>query len=364
MAEENDDSQKTEEPTQHKLQQAEEKGDVTQSPDVAAWLVLAAATGWLMMWSPSAADSLRTFMTGFLSGAHDIQLSPQTAGSFANGIGFELLQTVGIPFALLMAVAIAAHLVQHRPVFALEKIAPKLDRLSLLQGFKRLFGTQALVTFAKGLFKTAAIAGAIAMTVWPSKEQMLAMITLPVGLLLLETLSLMGQALIAALSVLGVIAIIDYGWQYFDRMRRLKMTRHEVKDEHKQSEGDPIVRQRLRQIRLERSRKRMMAAVPKAAVIITNPTHYAVALAYESGKMGAPICVAKGVDHVALKIREIGRENNVPVVENPPLARALYASVDVDETIKPEHYKAVAQVIGFVMRLKGKVPSARTGRRT
>jgi flagellar biosynthetic protein FlhB len=108
----------------------------------------------------------------------------------------------------------------------------------------------------------------------------------------------------------------------------------------------------------------MMAAVPKAAVIITNPTHYAVALAYESGKMGAPICVAKGVDHVALKIREIGRENNVPVVENPPLARALYASVDVDETIKPEHYKAVAQVIGFVMRLKGKVPSARTGRRT
>jgi flagellar biosynthetic protein FlhB len=364
MAEEKDDSQKTEEPTQYKLQQAEEKGDVTQSPDVAAWLVLAAATGWLLMWSPSMADSLRTFMTGFLSGAHNISLSPQTAGNFASGIGFELLQTVGVPFALLMAVAIAAHMIQHKPVFALDKIAPKLSRLSLIQGFSRVFGKQALVTFAKGLFKTAAIAAAIAMTVWPSKEDMLAMITLPVSLLLIESLSLLGQALIAALSVLGVIAIADYGWRYFERMRRLKMTREEVKDEHKQSEGDPVVKQRLRQIRLERSRKRMMAAVPKAAVIITNPTHYAVALAYESGKMGAPICVAKGVDHVALKIREIGRANNVPVVENPPLARALYASVDVDETIKPEHYKAVAQVIGFVMKLKGRVPSARTGRRT
>lgn len=364
MAEEKEDSQKTEEPTPHKLQKAEEKGDVTQSPDVAAWLVLAAATLWLMMWSPAMAESLLNFMRGFLSDAHGISLSPQTAGNFASGIGLELLQTLGIPFALLMVVAIAAHLVQHRPVFALDKIAPKLERLSIIQGFKRLFGTQALVTFLKGIFKTVAIAAAIGMTVWPSKDEMLAMITLPVGLLLLETLALMGQALLAALSVLGVIAIADYGWQYFERMRRLKMTREEVKDEHKQSEGDPVVKQRLRQIRLERSRKRMMAAVPKAAVIITNPTHYAVALAYESGKMGTPICVAKGVDHVALKIREIGRENNVPVVENPPLARALYASVDVDETIKPEHYKAVAQVIGFVMRLKGKVPSARTGRRT
>jgi len=133
------------------------------------------------------------------------------------------------------------------------------------------------------------------------------------------------------------------------------MTRQDLKEEARQSEGDPVVKQRLRQIRNDRARKRMMANVPKAAVIITNPTHYAVALAYESGKMGAPVCVAKGMDDIALKIREIGKANNVPIVENPPLARALYASVDVDENIKPEHYKAVAQVIGFVMKLKGKV---------
>jgi flagellar biosynthetic protein FlhB len=363
MAEEKDDSQKTEEPTQYKLQQALDKGDVTQSQDVAAWLVLAAATAWLAIWGPAMAESLKRYMTRFLTGAHDMPVTPQSVEELAGDLGFEMLMSLGIPFALLMAIAIASHLIQHPPVFALEKIAPKLERLSLLQGFKRLFGKLALVNFVKGLLKTAAIAVAIGMTVWPSKEELLAMITLPVSLLLLEALTIMAQALVAALSVLGVIAIADYGWQYFERMRRLRMTRQELKDEFKQSEGDPIVKQQLRQIRLEKSRKRMMAAVPKAAVIITNPTHYAVALAYESGKMGAPICVAKGVDHVALKIREIGRANNVPVVENPPLARALHASVDVDETIKPEHYKAVAQVIGFVMKLKGKVPSARTGRR-
>jgi flagellar biosynthetic protein FlhB len=363
MAEDNDDSQKTEQPTQQKLQQAEEKGDVTQSADVAAWLVLTAATAWILMWSPSAADSLRRLLTGFLSGAHKITLTPTSAGDFAAGLGFELLQVLAIPFALLMVVALGAHIVQHRPVFSLEKIQPKLDRLSLMQGFKRLFGRAALVNFVKGILKTMAVGAAIAMTLWPSRENLAGLISLPVSLLLPEVLLLLGQAMIAALSVLGVIAMADYGWQYFERMRRLMMSREDLKEENRQSEGDPVVKQRLRQIRLERARKRMMTAVPKAAVIITNPTHYAVALAYESGKMAAPVCVAKGVDHMALKIREIGRENNVPVVENPPLARALYASVDVDEAIKPEHFKAVAQVIGFVMRLKGKVAPARTERR-
>jgi flagellar biosynthetic protein FlhB len=136
------------------------------------------------------------------------------------------------------------------------------------------------------------------------------------------------------------------------------MTLQEVRDEHRQSEGDPHVKGRLRQIRAEKARQRMMAAVPTASVIITNPTHYAVALRYESGEMAAPVCVAKGADLIALKIREIAAAHNVPVVENPPLARSLYATVDIDETIKPEHYKAVAQVIGYVMRLRAKLASA------
>ncbi|MEQ1755741.1 MAG: flagellar biosynthesis protein FlhB [Micropepsaceae bacterium] len=359
MAEDNDDSQKTEQPSQQRLQEAENKGDVTQSPDIAAWLVLAAATAYITLWSPLTASSLRQTLASYIAGAHTIHLTSQSAGGFASSLGWELMKILSAPFAILVVVAVGSHLIQHRPVFSLEKIKPDGSRLNLMKGMARLFGRAALVNFAKGILKTVAVAAAITMTLWPARDKMLALIAMPVSQQLPQVVSLLSQAMIAALAVLGVIAIADYAWQYFERMRRLKMTRQEMKEEARQSEGDPIVKQRLRQIRSERSRRRMMAAVPKAAVIITNPTHYAVALAYETGKMGAPICVAKGMDDIALKIREIGKQHNVPIIENPPLARTLYASVDVDETIKPEHYKAVAQVIGFVMRLKGKVASAK-----
>jgi flagellar biosynthetic protein FlhB len=357
MADDNDDTQKTEQPSQQKLSQAEERGDITQSPDVAAWLVLAAATVYLTMWSPITASSLREVLTNYLASAATTHITPATAGGFATSLGIQVIQILAVPFLLLMAVGVGGHVIQHRPVFSVEKIAPDLSRLNILNGFGRLFGRMALVNFAKGVLKTIAVAAAITFTLWPARDQMLGLIALPVSQLLPQSLALLSTAMVAALSVLGVIAIGDYAWQYFERMRRLMMTRQDMKEEARQSEGDPVVKQRLRQIRNDRARKRMMANVPKAAVIITNPTHYAVALAYETGKMGAPVCVAKGMDDIALKIREIGKANNVPIVENPPLARALYASVDVDENIKPEHYKAVAQVIGFVMKLKGKVAS-------
>jgi flagellar biosynthetic protein FlhB len=151
-----------------------------------------------------------------------------------------------------------------------------------------------------------------------------------------------------------VVAALDYLFERAQWMKKQRMSIQEVKDEYKQMEGDPTVKAKLRQIRAERGRKRMMAAVPSATVIITNPTHYAVALKYEQG-MGAPLVVAKGVDAVAFKIREIGQEHDIPVVENPPLARALHATVQIDEEITPEHYKAVAEVIGYVMRLKAKI---------
>jgi flagellar biosynthetic protein FlhB len=155
----------------------------------------------------------------------------------------------------------------------------------------------------------------------------------------------------AVVAILALIAAADYLFQYRQWFERQKMSLQEIKDEFKQTEGDPTAKGRIRQLRLSRMRKRMMAAVPKASVIITNPTHFAVALQYERG-MNAPLCVAKGVDAVALKIREIGKEHNIPIVENPPLARALHATVEIDKEIPVEHYKAVAEVIGYVMRLR------------
>jgi flagellar biosynthetic protein FlhB len=166
---------------------------------------------------------------------------------------------------------------------------------------------------------------------------------------------LLFKVMIAALVALAVIAGGDYIIQRFRFLQRNRMSKQEVKEEFRQSEGDPAVKAKIRQIRMERSRRRMIAAVPEATVVIMNPTHFAVALKYESGKMAAPVCVAKGVDALALRIRAVAEEHEVAVVENPPLARALHASVEVDQAIPAEHYKAVAQVIGYVMRLSGKI---------
>jgi len=354
MADDRDQSQKTEEPTQKRLQEAEEKGDVAQSPEIASWFVLAAATGFIAIWGGRTASALREMMTAFLAQPHALALNTKTAGGLVEGIGLDLVLILAIPFGLLMAVGLGSHWIQHPPVFSAEKMKPNLNKLSPLKGLNKLFGRVALVNFVKGMIKMSLAATAIGMVLWPAREQLLTLVTLPISELLPLVQSLMVKILLAVLAILAVVALADYAYQQFERMRRLKMTRQELKDEYKQSEGDPVVKARLRQIRTERARKRMMANVPKASVIITNPTHYAVALRYESGNMDAPICVAKGVDHIALKIRELGAEHEVPIVENPPLARSLYATVEVDETIKPEHYKAVAQVIGYVMRLKNK----------
>ena len=164
---------------------------------------------------------------------------------------------------------------------------------------------------------------------------------------------LLFKVMVGVLAVLLVIAIIDVVFQRMQHMKQIRMTREEVKEEHRQTEGDPMVKARLRQLRQQRARQRMMQSVPEADVVITNPTHYAIALKYEEGSLGAPVCVAKGVDQVALRIREIANENKVTIVENKPLARALFDVVEIDEEIPVEHYQAVAEVISYVFKLRG-----------
>ncbi|MEE8515553.1 MAG: EscU/YscU/HrcU family type III secretion system export apparatus switch protein, partial [Alphaproteobacteria bacterium] len=163
------------------------------------------------------------------------------------------------------------------------------------------------------------------------------------------------RMIIAVLAVMTVVAGADMFFQKYKYAKEQRMTKQEVKDEHKQSEGDPMVKSRLRQIRMERARQRMMAAVPEATVVITNPTHFAVALKYQHDEMPVPVVIAKGVDDVALRIRKVADEQDIPIVENPPLAQALYAGVEIDQEVPPDHYKAVAEVIGYVMRLKGQL---------
>jgi flagellar biosynthetic protein FlhB len=262
---------------------------------------------------------------------------------------------LGPIFAVMMVAGVAGNVLQHRPVFTFEKIKPDLSKLSLLSGFKRMFGIDGFANLFKGLFKIAIVSAAVWTQLWPERAGLAALLQQSPAGIAGDMTHLLFKVLIAALAAMAVIAGADYMLQRFQFLKRNRMSKHEIKEEYRQTEGDPMIKARIRQIRQERARKRMIAAVPEATVVIVNPTHFAVALKYESGKMAAPICVAKGVDALALRIRDVAKEHGVPVVENPPLARALHAAVELDEAIPPEHYKAVAQVIGYVMRLTGKL---------
>ncbi|NWH08222.1 MAG: flagellar biosynthesis protein FlhB [Alphaproteobacteria bacterium] len=359
MAEEQDDSQKTEDPTSKRLQEAQERGDVPKSHDLVTWLVLATATGLMSLYFSDASRAFAGKLSLFLAQAHAYSIDMGSALALMREAGYALFVFLAFPLAAIVVAAMGGNLLQHPPVLSADRIAPKLDKLSPMQGAKRLFGRDALVNFARGLLKMAVVASAAFLVLWPLAPQLEAVIRLDLAALMPYVLGVMLQMMGAILAALFLIAVLDYAYQRWSHFEKLRMSKQEVRDEYKQNEGDPHVRAKIRQIRQERARKRMMAAVPQATAVVVNPTHYAVALSYESGKMRAPVCVAKGVDLVALRIRTIAEENNVPIVENPPLARTLYASVEIDEEIPQEHYKAVAQVIGYVMRLKGKVKSGR-----
>jgi len=353
MAEERDDSQRTEEPTQRRLDEARERGDVVRSTEVSTLVVLAGGAISIAMFGHATAEGFARAFRAFLEQPDQIGLDAGGALAIFRGALWHLLVLLGPPFALIMGMGLAGHLVQHRPVFSAERVKPDLAKLSLLKGFRRMFGFDGIANLAKGALKICTIGAVVWMTVWPERGRMEATLSESPGEIAGDMIHLLLRILIGALSVLAVIAAGDYVMQRLQFLKRNRMSRQEIRDEFRRTEGDPAVKARIKQLRIERARKRMIAEVPKATVVIANPTHYAIALKYEQGKTPAPICIAKGIDSLALRIREVAEEHKVPVVENPPLARALYAAVDIDEAIPAEHYRAVAQIIGYVMRIAG-----------
>ena len=243
------------------------------------------------------------------------------------------------------------NLAQSGLVFSGEKMKPSLDKLSPLSGFKRIFGPDGLMQFVKTFIKLVAIGVICWMVLKSHFREFETMAALSPAAILPAARDLVIALLAAALVFLVFTAGADYLWQRYRFAERMKMSKEELKEDYKQAEGDPHVKAKLKQIRAQKSRQRMMQAVPTATVIVTNPTHYSVALRYEPDQGdGAPICVAKGVDALALRIREVAKEHRVPIVENVPLARALYAAVEIDDAIPREHFEAAARVIGFVMK--------------
>ncbi len=353
-----DDDDKTEEPTQRRLDQAREKGDIVYSAEVGAALSLIAATAVVSFMSGPAASQVAHGLIGFLAVPDQFSSDPASLRAIAIEVMIKLMAVFGLVALTLAGAGVAARYLQDKPTFTADKLAPKLDKLNPMEGFKRVFGKQAFASFAKSLAKLVLVGSVLVWVLWPKDGQLETMSLLDPAAILPFVKERVVSMLIALASAAGLLAAVDYVFTRQSYMKRMRMSRREIKEEMRQSDGDPMVKAKLRQIRMERSRKRMMANVPKASVVITNPTHYAVALRYEPGETAAPVCLAMGVDAVAQRIREVANEHNIPIVEDPPLARALFATAEIDQPIPKEHYEAVAKVIGFVMRL-----ARRRGRR-
>lgn len=349
MADDTED--KTEDPTQKRLDEALEKGDVVKSQEVNTWFIIAGATLVLSTFSGSIGGGILMPLRNLIANSWMIRTDGAGLLQLTQTLGYAVVAAIGVPFLMLALAAVAGNMIQHQLVWSGEQLKPKFSKISPAAGFKRLFGKQAVANFLKGLFKLIALGVVMVMVLWPDRMRMESFLRIDPAELLPAITGMTVHLLAAVVAILAAVAIADYFFQYRTWYERHKMSLQEMKEEFKQSEGDPHVKGRIKQLRVQRAKKRMMAQVPKASVIITNPTHYSVALAYDRS-MSAPICVAKGVDVLAFKIREIAKEHDIPIVENVPLARALYATVDIDKEIPVEHYHAVAEIIGYVMRLR------------
>jgi flagellar biosynthetic protein FlhB len=351
MAEGAEQEDKTEEPTQRRLDQAIERGDVATSAEINTFAILGAFTLALVIAAPSIAQSLTQGLKAYLANAHTLP-DDATAMKAAATRGLWLwLQAVAVPVGMAAAAGLAAGLLQHPLVLTAETLAPKFDRISPMAGVKRLMGIEALFQFGKGLAKIGAVGIVGAVLLWNDRDRLEVFARLDPAGSLSAILSLSLRLLAGMLCIHLAITLGDAFYARFRWRKRHRMSKEEMKQEMKEADGNPEVKGRMKQLRMARVKKRMMAAVPTATVVVTNPTHYAVALRYEAG-MAAPICVAKGVDALALRIRTVAAEHGVAVIENPPLARALHATVEIDREIPAEHYRAVAEVIGFVLRLR------------
>ena len=374
MAENNNDAtEKTLEPTPKRIADARKKGDVPSSRETGNMVVVMALLGIIAFampfQTPKLVDALASLIEhagqlNVATGAPGIVRLGQIMTAFFTEIAIGLAPLFGI---LFLGGAIGA-IIQGETVVAMERIKPKLSKVSPLEGLKRLFSANSLVEFVKSIIKVFAIGG---LAVWITYEAVQD-IWLTAGFLpefLPGYLVTASQRLLMAAAILLVpIAIADILWRRFEWLKKLRMSQKDLKDEMKESEGSPEIRQKRAQRRRELSQQRTISVVPIADVILTNPTHYSVALKYNPDEDEAPVCIAKGADLVALRIREIGFEHDIPIVENKPLARLLYDTVEIDQVVPVQHWEVVAEIISFVFDLKKnidrKAPAGSTLRTT
>lgn len=358
MAEDQDESQKTEEPTHKRLEDARKKGQIVRSREVNSFFILLAFGLIILVFGPPMMRQTSEVLTPFLSRPEELSADAGGLRRITAHLVTEIGAIVAMPALLAILAALGAGFMQSRFNTSWEPLKPKLEKISPLKGLKRMFSMNAAVEFLKGIIKITIVGVVATMAVLPYMDYLPTLPGKDMQGILDFLATLIERMIIGVLIIVFLIAILDYMYQRYEFLKKLRMTKQELKDEYKQQEGDPHIKQKLRQIRMERARGRMMAAVPQADVVITNPTHYAVALKYDPGSMRAPVLVAKGTDTAALRIKEIAYEHKIPVLRNPVLARAIYADVEIDMAIPQQHYLAVAKIISYVFKLKGKSMSS------
>ncbi|HCR85440.1 MAG TPA: flagellar biosynthesis protein FlhB [Alphaproteobacteria bacterium] len=354
MAEGDDDSERTEEPTSKRIEDALDKGQVAFSREVTSFLFFAFICFFILFLIPLLGKLSLNELGKFIINANEISISKESISGLFISVIVSLAKIILIPAFVILFLVLLSTFMQNGIIFSSEPLLPKLEKISLIAGIKRLFSLRSIIEFIKGFIKISILTYIAYIII---KEDIDKIVYLPE----LSAISISNYALkisfklaIAAAIMMFFVAIIDYVYQKYEFLKNLRMTKQELKEEFKQSEGNPEIKAKLKQIRETRARKRMMAQVPKADVVIRNPTHFAVALEYKQEKMNAPKVVALGQDLIALNIIKIAEENKVPVIENRPLAKSLYQTASLDEEIPLEHYKAVAEIIAYVYKLKNK----------
>lgn len=350
MAEESD-LEKTEDPSQRRLEQAREEGQVPQSRELSTFLVMIAGVAGLWVLGQWASQRMFGVMRRGLS--FDRAAAFDGAAMLA-GFGelfTDALLTLLPLFVVLMVAAVMAPILLGGAVFAPKVLTADFSRIDPLKGLERMFSIHGLAELVKAVLKSALVGGIGAWAIWREKEHLFQLMLEPVETSMPDFAATVLLAAMLIVASLGLLALIDVPFQLWQYHSKLKMSKEDVRQEMKEQEGDPQIKARIRSMQREMARRRMMEAVPKADVVVTNPTHYAVALKYDAERMGAPVVVAKGMNQVALRIRELAAEHQVPVLEAPPLARALYTHCELEQTIPAQLYTAVAEVMAYVFQL-------------
>ncbi|CAM4301477.1 Flagellar biosynthetic protein FlhB [Kerstersia similis] len=346
------DLEKTEPASPRRLEQAREEGQVARSRELSTFLILAGGMAGLWLSAMLLYEKIGGMLHRSLGFSRTVAMDEtQMLAQNAASAGEVLLGLMPL-FAVLLVAALAGSVLLGGLLLSSKSLAPKMERLNALKGMKRMFSAQTLIELIKALAKSLLIGGVAAWAIWTRRDTILALLNVPVAAALAEALGMVARVCVTIIAALLFIVLLDVPWQIFSHLKKLRMSRQDMKQEHKESEGDPHVKGRLRQLQRSMARRRMMANVPQADVVVTNPTHYAVALRYEEGKGGAPRVVAKGSGLVAARIRALAAEHGVPLLQAPPLARALHHHVELEQEIPIELYAAVAEVLAWVFRLR------------